>query len=90
MARKVVFGVIIFFFAVQLLGLAAGHAGEVIRPDLLAGQLLALAFPIRSTRPDGTRLYSAMLYRLASIPTQAGKRAYRVQFYPKNFQPWGE
>lgn len=90
MGRKVVFGFIIFWYAIQVLLLAAGHPKERIRPDLLAAQVLILVLPVRSVRPDGTRLYSAMLYRVASIPAQAGKRVRKVQFYPKNFEPWGE
>jgi len=88
MGRKVVFGVIIFLYVIEVLALAAGHGGEVIRPDLAAAQLLALVLPIRSLRPDGTKLYSAMVYRVASIPGEHGRRVRRVQFYPRNFEPW--
>lgn len=90
MGRKIVFGIIIFWFSIQVFFLAAGHARERIRPDLLAAQVLVLVLPVRSVRPDETRLYSAMLYRVVSVPTDGGKRKREVQFYPKNFEPWGE
>lgn len=88
MARKIVFGVIIFLFVIRTILSAAGHAGEPVRLDLALAQLLVLIIPVRSVRPDGTRLYSAMLYRMISIQTDSGKRERKVQFYPKNFEPW--
>ena len=88
MGRKIVFGVIILLFTVELLGMAAGHMGEPIRADLALAQLLVLVLPVRSVRPDGTRLYSAMLYRVISAPGEAGKRKRNIQVYHKNFTPW--
>ena len=86
--RKVVFGVIFLLFTVEILAMVAGHAGEPIRPDLLLAQLLVLFLPIRSTRPDGTRLYSAMVYRVISAPAAGGRRERKMQLYPKNFASW--
>lgn len=90
MGRKIVFGIIIFWFAIQVFFPAAGYGGETIRPDLMVAQLLVLMIPVRSVRPDGTKLYSAMLYRVVSSPIDEGKRKCEVQFYPKNFEPWGK
>lgn len=88
MGRKIVFGVIIFIYVVEVLVMVPGHMGESIRSDLLLAQLLVLLLPIRSTRPDGTRLYSAMLYRVISVPASGGGRERKMQLYPKNFAPW--
>lgn len=86
--RKVVFGIIFLLFTVEILTMVMGHAGEPIRPDLLLAQLLVLFLPIRSIRPDGTRLYSAMVYRVISVPAEDGRRERKMQLYPKNFAPW--
>lgn len=86
--RKVVFGIIFLLFTVEILTMVMGHAGEPIRPDLLLGQLLVLFLPIRSIRPDGIRLYSAMVYRVVSVPAEDGRRERKMQLYPKNFAPW--
>ena len=88
MGRKIVFGVIILLFSIELLSLAMGHIGEPIRIDMALAQLLVLIIPIRSARPNGTRLYSAMLYRVVSVQADDGKRQRKVQLYPKNFKPW--
>lgn len=90
MGRKVIFGAIVLFYGLSLLGTLAGHRGEPLRPELLAAQVLLLVLPIRTVRPGGTRLYSAMLYRVVSIQKEDGTRQRLVQFYPKNFEPWGD
>lgn len=90
MGRKIVFGVIILLFGIELFGLAMGHIGEPIRLDLVLAQLLVLIIPVRSVRPNGVRLHSAMLYRVVSTVADNGKRERKVQLYPRNFEPWDQ
>ena len=88
MGRKIIFGAIVLLYGSSLLGTLSGHWGEPLRPELLAAQVLLLVLPIRTVRPGGIRLYSAMLYRVVSVPKEDGTRRRQVQFYPKNFEPW--
>ena len=88
MGRKIVFWIIILLFGIEIFGLAMGHIGEPIRLDLALAQLLVLIIPVRSVRPNGVRLYSAMLYRVVSAVADDGRRERIVQFYPRNFEPW--
>jgi len=88
MSRIVVLTVIALFLGFALVAKALESKGGLM-PGHVAGLLLLLIIPVRSTRQDGIRLYSALLYRVVSRPGQGnGPRVRTVQFYPKNFTPF--
>ena len=86
--RKAVLGTIGLFILVTVgKSVAALAMGARVRLDVVLPATLVFVLPIRSTRPDGVRLYSALLYRVVSRPTEEGKRERVVQWWPKNIQP---
>lgn len=87
-SRIVVLTVIALVLGFVLVARALESKGGLM-PGHVAGLLLLLMIPVRTTRGDGIRLYSALLYRVVSRPEQEGGRRVRtVQFYPKNFTPF--
>ena len=87
-SRVVVLTVIALVLGFALVAKALESKGGLM-PGHVAGLLLLLMIPVRTTRGDGIRLYSALLYRVVSRPEQEGGRRVRtVQFYPKNFTPF--
>lgn len=83
--HRVALGAIALFFLVTVgKSLAASAMGARVRLDVVLPATLVFFLPIRSTRPDGVRLYSALFYRVVSRPTEAGNRERVVQWWPKN------
>ena len=88
MSRIVVLTVIALFLGFALVAKTLESKGGLM-PGHVAGLLLLLMIPVRTTRGDGIRLYSALLYRVVSHPEkESGRRVRTVQFYPKNFTPF--
>lgn len=89
--RKAVFGTIALFLLITVGKSVAPLAmGAPLRLDVLLPAMLVFILPIRSVRPDGVRLYSALIYRVISRPAEERGRERVVQWWPNNFKPLDE